>query len=251
MKVRRVLADSSSLYVHHCWRLVPPAIILAVIPACPILLLPAEIGEGVAAVLALPVMFALQALHVVESAEVREGKPRPVWKSAAELRPALKRLVLVTLLACVKLVVYIVAFALLAYAAIARQNLGWLVAIGIGGLLGLVYLVARWSLLVPVVVLEDVSARKAFKRCGKLVGRHVFGVLGVLFVGAIVYAIVDVLALLAIHASVMDEAGRAFGEKIVSEPLIAPFLALLGTTVYFALRDERDARAGRVETALA
>ena len=37
MKARRVLADSSSLYVHHCWRLVPPAVVLAALPACPIL----------------------------------------------------------------------------------------------------------------------------------------------------------------------------------------------------------------------
>jgi hypothetical protein len=221
------------------------------IPACPILFLPAEIGEGVAAVLALPVMFAVQALHVVESAEVREGRPRPIWRSAAELRPALKRLVLATLLACVKLVAYFAVFALAAYAALVHQNLGWLVGVLIGGFLGLIYLVARWSLLVPVIVLEDLSARKAFKRCGRLMGRHVLGVLGVLFVGAIVYAIVDVLALLAIHASVMEESHRAFGEKIVSEPLIAPFLALLGTTVYFALREEREGRTGRVEAALA
>jgi uncharacterized protein (UPF0210 family) len=157
----------------------------------------------------------------------------------------------VTLLACVKLVVYLAAFALIAYAAVARQSLGLLVAVALGGLAGLVYLVARWSLLVPVVVLEDLGGREAFKRCGRLVGRHVFGVLGVLFVGAIVYAVGDVVALLLIHASVMDESGRAFGEKIVSEPLIAPFLALLGTTVYFALRDERDGRFGRVEPALA
>ena len=81
--------------------------------------------------------------------------------------------------------------------------------------------------------------------------RHVLGVLAVLFVGAIVYAIVDVLVLLAVHASVMEEAHRKFGEKIVSEPLIAPFLALLGTTVYFALREEREGRAGRAEVALA
>ena len=49
----------------------------------------------------------------------------------------------------------------------------------------------------------------------------------------------------------MEEAHRKFGEKIVSEPLIAPFLALLGTTVYFALREEREGRAGRAEVALA
>ena len=50
----------------------------------PILLLPGPIGEGIAALLALPIMFVLQALHVVESAEVREGRPRPIWKSLAD-----------------------------------------------------------------------------------------------------------------------------------------------------------------------
>ena len=38
MKVRTVVSDSCSLYLHHCWRLVPPAILLSALPACPILL---------------------------------------------------------------------------------------------------------------------------------------------------------------------------------------------------------------------
>ena len=105
---------------------------------------------------------------------------------------------------------------------------------------GLVYLVARWSLLVPVIVLEGVSARASFKRAGRLVGRHVLGVATVLVAGSLVYALVDVIATLAIHASVSGETSRAFMEKVVSEPLTAPLLALLGTTAYFALREGRE-----------
>jgi hypothetical protein len=63
--------------------------------------------------------------------------------------------------------------------------------------------------------------------------------------------IVDVLALLAIHASVHGESARAFAEQIVSEPLSAPFIALLGTTTYFALREEREGIARRPIPALA
>ena len=110
MKVRKVLAVSLSLYIRNCWRLVPPAVVLAALPALPILLLPGPIGEGIAALLALPIMFVLQALHVVESAEVREGRPRPIWKSLAELRPSLKRLVLMMILAFVRFVVYLLLF---------------------------------------------------------------------------------------------------------------------------------------------
>lgn len=243
MKVRRVLVDSSSLYVHNCWRLVPPALVLAALPACPILLLPAPLGEGVAGLLAMPIMFVLQALHVVESAEVREGRPRPIWRSCAELRPSLKPLLLMMLLAFLRFLVYLAGFAVALYEAAVHQNRGWLIAVLVGGVLGLVYLLARWSLLVPVIVLEGVSARRAFTRCGRLLGRHVFGVATVLVVGAVVYGLVDVLALLALRASVGSETGRAFGEKIVSEPVTAPFLALLGTTAYFALREERERRA--------
>lgn len=246
MKVRRVLADSSSMYVRNCWRLVPPAVVLAALPALPILLLPAPAGEGVAALLAMPIMFVLQALHVVESAEVREGRPRPIWKSCAELRPSLKPLVLMMLLALVRFIVYVAAFAVAYYEAVVHHSLGWTIAVLAGGLLGLVYLLVRWSLLVPVIVLEGVSARRAFKRCGRLVGRHVFGVAAVLFVGAVVYGVVDLAALLAVRGLVGSETGRAFGEKVVSEPVTAPFLALLGTTAYFALREERERRAAAV-----
>jgi MFS family permease len=240
MKVRKVLADSFRLYVRNCWRLVPPAVILAALPASPILLKPGPIGEGIAALLALPIMFVLQALHVVESAEVREGRPRPVWKSLAELRPCFKTLLLMMLLAFVRFVVYLVVFMGALYEAVVHQNRGWAIGIVVAGALGLVYLVARWSLLVPVIVLEGVTARKSFKRCGRLVGRRVLRVATVVFLGSIVYGIVDVVSLLAIHMSVSDEAGRAFAEKLITEPLAAPFLALLGTTVYFTLRDERD-----------
>lgn len=246
MKVRRVLADSSSMYVRNCWRLVPPAVVLAALPALPILLLPAPAGEGVAALLAMPIMFVLQALHVVESAEVREGRPRPIWKSCAELRPSLKPLVLMMVLALVRFIVYVAAFAVAYYEAVVHHSLGWTIAVLAGGLLGLVYLLVRWSLLVPVIVLEGVSARRAFRRCGRLVGRHVFGVAAVLFVGAVVYGVVDLAALLAVRGLVGSETGRAFGEKVVSEPVTAPFLALLGTTAYFALREERERRAAAV-----
>ena len=241
MKVRKVLADSIRFYVRNCWRLVPPAVVLAALPASPILLKPGPVGEGIAALLALPIMFVLQALHVVESAEVREGRPRPVWKSLADLRPSLKPLLLMMLLATIRVIVYLAVFAVALYEALVHQSKGWLIGILVALVLGFVYLVARWSLLVPVIVLEGVSARKSFKRCGRLVGRRVLRVAAVVFLGSVVYGIVDVLSLLAIRVSVSDEAGRAFAEKLVSEPLTAPFLALLGTTVYFTLRDERGA----------
>jgi hypothetical protein len=102
-----------------------------------------------------------------------------------------------------------------------------------------VYLVARWSLLVPVTVLQGVSARKPFKRAGRLLGRHVLGVSAVLLVGSIAFGVVDMVAIVVIRSSVSGEASRAFTEKVISEPLAAPFLALLGTTAYFALREGR------------
>jgi hypothetical protein len=243
MEARTVIADSCSLYLHHCWRLVPPAVLLSALPACPILFLAPPYGEGLAALLALPVTFVLQALHVVESAEVREGRPRPVWRSAAELRPSLKPLALMMLLATLKLVVYVVAFVAAFAVALAHRNTGWEIGIAGGAVAGFVYLVARWSLLVPVIVLEGVSARASFKRAGQLVGRHVLGVATVLVAGSIVYAVIDVIATLAIHASLNGETSRAFTEKVVSEPLTAPLLALLGTTAYFALREGREPAA--------
>ena len=239
MKVRTVVTDSCSLYLQHCWRLVPPAIVLSALPACPILLFKPPLGEGLAALLALPITFVLQALHVVESAEVREGRPRPVWQSAADLRPSLKPLVLMTLLATLKMIVYFVVFAGAFFVALTHRNTGWELAMAIGGVVGLVYLVARWSLLVPVIVLEGVSARKSFKRAGRLLGRHVLGVSAVLLIGSIAFGVVDVIAMVVIRSSVSGEASRAFMEKVVSEPLTAPFLALLGTTAYFALREGR------------
>jgi hypothetical protein len=235
MKVRVVLFDSSSLYVHHWRRLVPPAFALALIPAAPLILVPGQLGPALAALLGLPVLFVLQALHVVEAAEVREGRPAPLRESFRAVRPRLRPLLGAILLGMLKLIGVYVLFVAALVAAVLEHSVTGVV----GGLVAfyalLLYLVSRWSMVVPVILLEGIGARKAFRRSRRLVHGHGFRVLGVILLASLAYALVDLTVERIVGVAVDGETMRAFLKKVVAEPLAGPFLVLMWTNAYFAL----------------
>jgi hypothetical protein len=95
------------------------------------------------------------------------------------------------------------------------------------------YLVTIWSLIVPVIVLEDAGALDAFGRSRSLVkgnGWNVFGVVVLTFLILLVFALV-----LGLILSPLDPSIRSFVSNIVSGALTAPFVALTWTLVYYRL----------------
>jgi hypothetical protein len=95
------------------------------------------------------------------------------------------------------------------------------------------YLVTMWSLIVPVIVLENAGAIDSFGRSRSLVkgnGWNVFGVVVLTFLILLAFGLVLGLILSALDASI-----RSFVSNIVSGALTAPFVALTWTLVYYRL----------------
>jgi hypothetical protein len=118
------------------------------------------------------------------------------------------------------------------------------IAIGIGFLLLIVpglFLLTIWSLIVPVIVLEDVGALASFGRSRELVRGHgwnVFGIIVLTFLILLVFGIV-----LGIVLAFLSESVRNFVSNVVSGSVTAPLIALTWTLLYYRLTE------GRVETA--
>jgi hypothetical protein len=122
------------------------------------------------------------------------------------------------------------------------------IAIWIGLLLlivpGLV-LMTIWAVIIPVIIIERSGALDSFGRSQQLVrghGWHVFGTLVLVFV---IQLAVDLV--LGVIFSALPGAFRDGLSTVISGTLIAPFLALVVTLIYYRLTGG-GADAGRVTT---
>jgi hypothetical protein len=110
------------------------------------------------------------------------------------------------------------------------------IAITIGLILVIVpglWLITIWAVIIPVIVIEGSGALASFGRSRQLVrghGWHVFGTLVLVFV--IMLAVDIVIGLLFSALPVVWRSGLA---SIISGTLIAPFLALVVTMIYYRL----------------
>jgi hypothetical protein len=110
------------------------------------------------------------------------------------------------------------------------------IAITIGLILLIVpglFLITIWAVIVPVIVIERSGALASFGRSHQLVrghGWHVFGTLVLVF---LILIVVDILLGLAFSA--LPVLWRTGLSTVVSGTLIAPFLALVVTLIYYRL----------------
>jgi hypothetical protein len=110
------------------------------------------------------------------------------------------------------------------------------IAITVGLILLIVpglFLITIWAVIVPVIVIERSGALASFGRSQQLVrghGWHVFGTLVLVF---LILIVVDILLGLAFSALPM--LWRTGLSTVVSGTLIAPFLALVVTLIYYRL----------------
>lgn len=173
-------------------------------------------GRLLAALAALIVSFVgyywMQGVLVLMTDDVRDGRADlPIGALFARVRPALTTLVVAAILAGI--------------------------GIAIGLLLLIVpglYLLTRWSMLGPAIVLERLGAGAAFTRSHELVrgnGWPVFGLLVLMFLGNI---IVGGLIGSAITAVFTGFVGNWLGTAIANT-IVTPFIAIATTLVYFEL----------------
>jgi hypothetical protein len=161
--------------------------------------------------------FWVQGALVEAAADVHDGKQElDFGETFARVRPLLPTLIVAGLLA----------------------GLG----IGVGLILLIVpglYLLTRWALIIPVIVLEKRSAGEAFGRSHELVRGHgwtVFGIVVIIFVlGAIVSAIVSGL----LQAALSDFLGFWIGNSIANA-IVTPFFAVALTVAYLQLARGRE-----------
>jgi hypothetical protein len=118
---------------------------------------------------------------------------------------------------------------------------GLLAGIGIAlGLLALIvpglFLLTRWVLVTPVVVLERLGATDALRRSWQLVRGNGWTVFGVILV-TLVLALIAQLVFVSLFAFLPDFLQNWIG-GLVANSLVTPFVALAWTLMYFHLRGQ-------------
>ena len=115
---------------------------------------------------------------------------------------------------------------------------------GIGIFLGLLLLVIPglvlmtwWVVIIPVLVLENASAGESFGRSRELVRGYGWNVFGVIVLTILVLIAAEIV--LAIILSPLNDWVRSFVSHIVSGTLIAPFVAVAWTLLYYRLREAK------------
>jgi hypothetical protein len=215
-----VIGDSWELYKKHGRHLAPIALIVYIVLGVVAALLAAVFDNWLAGLLSAMIgiigAFWLQGALVKAVADVRDGRAdmsiRDTFASAWPHVPAV---------------------------AIAGILAGLGIALGLLLLIvpGLV-LMTWWVVIIPAIVLEDKSAAESFSRSRELVrgyGWNVFGVIVLTILLLIVASIVIALIL-----SPLDDWLQELLSDVISGTLIAPFIAVTWTLLYFRLRNAKE-----------
>ena len=110
------------------------------------------------------------------------------------------------------------------------------IAITIGLILLIVpglYLITIWAVIVPVIVLEQSGVMASFGRSNQLVRGHGWHVFGTLVLAWLILLGVN-LVLGLIFAALPNALGRGLS-SVISGTIVAPFIALVVTLVYYRL----------------
>jgi hypothetical protein len=215
-----VIGDSWELYKKHWRHLAPIALIVYIVLGVVAALLAAVFDNWLAGLLSAMIgiigAFWLQGALVKAVADVRDGRAdmsiQDTFRSAWPHVPAV---------------------------AVAGILAGLGIALGLLLLIvpGLV-LMTWWVVIIPAIILEDKSASESFSRSRELVrgyGWNVFGVIVLTILLLIVASIVIALIL-----SPLDDWLQELLSDIISGTLIAPFIAVTWTLLYFRLRNAKE-----------
>jgi hypothetical protein len=208
-----VLSEAWGMYKTYARHLLTIAFVIYVVAAIitAILSLAGTFGTLLGELVSIVAAYLLQAALVKAVQDVRDGRvDMSVGETVEAARPYLGAVIGASLLAAI--------------------------AIGIGLILIIVpglFLITIWAVIVPVIVIEQSGALASFGRSRELVrgrGWHVFGTLVVVYVILIVVG-----AVLGLIFSALPHALGSGLSSVISGTLIAPFLALVVTLVYYRL----------------
>jgi hypothetical protein len=134
----------------------------------------------------------------------------------------------------------------------AQQHIGRLavagilagLAIAVGLLLLIVpglYLLTIWSVIIPVIVLENRAIMEAFGRSRELVRGNGWNVFGLIVIGFLILLAAGIVLGILLFWLPGDFGG--FLRSVISNTITVPFVALALTILYFRLRELEQARA--------
>ena len=235
MNVGEVLSESWSLYTRFFVRLVGTAAVVFVVLDLIVALLSQIGGGAVGAALFGLVSFIVtwiglvwvQGALVEAVQDVRDGKvDSTIGELYSRVGPRLPALMVAGVLAAIGI---LIGFALL-------------IAPGL-------FLLTRWSLIVPAIVLEQKSAGESFSRSNELVEGASWPVLGVVLISAVGAGIASGIIGSIFQVIFSSFLGNWLG-NLVAHSLFVPFIAAVLTLVYFRrLESETPAPAEPTATA--
>jgi len=208
-----VLSEAWQMYKAHAWHLLAIAFVIYVAAAiiAGLLALAGTAGTLLGSVVNLFAAFLLQAALVKAVQDVRDGRAdMSISETVSAASPYLWPVAAASILAGIAITI-------------------GLILVIVPGL----WLITIWAVIIPVIVIERSGALASFGRSQRLVrghGWHVFGTLVLVFVIMIVANIVLGLIFLALPLFWRDGLS-----SIISGTLVAPFLALVVTLIYYRL----------------
>jgi hypothetical protein len=224
-----VIGEAWALYRAHFVHLVAIAFVvyalIAVFTLVLILLL-GNFGAFIAVFLSIAGVLWLQGALVIAVEDVRDGRADlSVRQTLGRVRPRLNTL---SLSALVVLVAFFLA-AIVILVGLAIFILPGLVLVGF-----FIWRAVRWSLLIPVVMLESRGVFGALDRSSELVRSHWWQCFGVILVT--LFVLIGAGIAIDIALSPLPDSLQGLVGQLVSAMLAAPFAALAWTLMYFRLR---------------
>jgi hypothetical protein len=214
-----VLSEAWGLYKRHWQHLLTIAllvfVVIAVIGAALDAILAAWAAGLISAIVSIVGTYWLQGALVKAVEDVRDGRADlSVSETFARVWPRVGAIIVAAILA------------------------------GIGIALGLILLIVPglvlmtwWVVIIPVIVLENASAGESFGRSRELVRGYGWNVFGVIVLTILILIVASFV--IGIALSPLNDWLQSLISDIVSGTLIAPFIAVAWTLLYYRLRDAK------------
>jgi len=208
-----VMSEAWSMYRAHAWHLLAIAFVIYVAAAvvAGLLSLAGVFGSLLGSVVELFAAFLLQATLIKAVQDVRDGRADlSIGETVSAASPYIWSVAAASILAGIGITI-------------------GLILVIVPGL----WLITIWAVIIPVIVIERSGALASFERSRQLVrghGWHVFGTLVLVFI--VLIAVEIVLAIIFAALPIVLRSGLG---TVISGTLVAPFLAVVVTLIYYRL----------------
>jgi hypothetical protein len=214
MQPTAIVREAWELYKAHWRTFVPLALIVYLILGLVTLVLAwllGWVGVLLGALVNIVGIFWLQGALVEAVRDVRDGRrDLSVGETFRRVQPRLASIIPAGLIAGIAIAIGLILF----------------IAPGL-------FLLTIWCLIVPAIVLEGKSAGESFGRSRELVRGNGWNVFGVIIITIAAIIVANILVSIALFW--LPDEVQGFLQSLVSNTLVAPFMAVALTLTYYAL----------------